>query len=93
MDADKILGIAQVNDNPESKLCELKFFHVDPRTNYRAEKRKYTKVGQSFIHCIEDIVKKDVLVNPDYEAMGFYLKMGYEAYGEGKLIHRYKEKV
>ena len=91
MDIEQIVGVAQVNNSPESKICELKFFHVDPRTNYRAEKRKYTEVGESFLKGLENIVKKSVLVNPDYKAWGFYLKMGYEAYKSGMLIHEYKE--
>ncbi len=90
MDTDKILGVAQVNDNPEGKDCELKYFQVHPATKYKALNRKYSGIGEAIWDSILGIFQKDIVATYDIKALGFYLKHGCEGLSMDKVIYRHE---
>lgn len=90
MDADQVIGVAQVNNDAEKDKCELKYINIDPATNHWAEYRRYSDAGKSFLLGIENIVKKSIGGTVDDRARGFYAKLGYEAINRDDIIHRYE---
>ncbi len=88
MDPDKVIGVAQVNNSPDESMCELRYFNVDPATNYRAKQRKYIDVGRRFLQGIEHTVAKSICGQFDDKALGFYLKLGYEAVSRNEIVHK-----
>lgn len=90
LDADKVLGMAQVNDAPKETTCELKYLQVDPATNYRAENRKYRGAGEAIWKSIEKLFPKNIFLSYDDKALGFYTKYDFEGFMTDKLIHEHK---
>lgn len=90
MNADDVIGVAQVNNDLDATSCEIKYFNIDPKTNHNSENRQYKETGKSFLTGLHDIVHKDTIVDPDKNAVEFYEKLKYEALPSGKLIHKYR---